>query len=243
MVGTVQFFVAHVIVQGAWSPAYSWSANTISDLGNVGCGRRGDPERYICSPLHGWMSGSFVVHGILIIAGVWTLHLVGYRLVASRVAAALLTVAGLGWIGVGLAPADVAPGVHFVAAAAGLVCGTVRLVVGAMTGRTASATTAEPSETARGAVLRRSWCVQGVVGLAATALFGVGLYLGLGMGGMERVAAFEVTLGTALAGVIILVGRGGSPGPGPGLADLPRQPPASAGDGKEGWPSGRWRRS
>jgi len=50
-----------------------------------------------------------------------------------------------------------------------------------------------------------------VGGLAATALFGVGLYLGLGMGGMERVAAFEVTLATAVAGVIILLGRTGAP--------------------------------
>ena len=207
VVGTVQFFVAHIVVQSAWSPAYSWTANNISDLGNVGCGRRGDPERYICSPLHGWMSGSFVVHGVLIITGVWLLHRVGYRLVASRVASVLLTVAGLGWIGVGLAPADVAAGAHFVAAAAGLVCGTVGLMVGAMTGRTASAATAEPSVSGPGVVLRVSWCVQGVVGLAATALFGAGQYLGLGMGGMERVAAFEVTVATAVAGVLTRVGR------------------------------------
>jgi hypothetical membrane protein len=167
VVGTVQFFVAHLIAQSAWSPAYSWTANNISDLGNVDCGRRGDPERYICSPLHGWISGSFVVHGLLIIVGAWLLHRAGFHLVASRMAAVLPTGAGLGWIGVGLAPADVAAGAHFVAAAAGLVCGFV----------------------------------QGVVGLAATALFGGGQYLGLGMGGMERVAAFEVTLATGMAGL------------------------------------------
>jgi hypothetical membrane protein len=208
VVGTVQFFVAHLIAQSAWSPAYSWTANNISDLGNVGCGRRGDPERYICSPLHGWMSGSFVVHGLLIIVGAWLLHRAGFHLVASRMAAVLPTVAGLGWIGVGLAPADVAAGAHFVAAAAGLVCGTLGLAVAAINVRTAGrAEATEPSSGTRRLMsfLTVFWFVQGVVGLAATALFGGGQYLGLGMGGMERVAAFEVTLATGMAGLAAVV--------------------------------------
>jgi hypothetical protein len=143
------------------------------------------------------MSASFVVHGVLIIAGVLLLRRAGYALVAARSAAVLVSVGGLGWIGVGLAPADTAASVHFVFAASGLVCGTLGLAVAAVVSRRRSVPSA----------LRTLWLVQGVVGLAATMLFGANRYLGLGMGGMERVAAFEVTLATLVAGLTILISQ------------------------------------
>jgi hypothetical membrane protein len=135
VVGTVQFFVVHLVVQSRWHSGYSWSRNNISDLGDVYCSDRGDPARYVCSPLHAWMSGSFVVHGILIVAGALLLRRAGYELLASRSAVTLLGVAGLGWIVVGLAPADVAESLHVAGATAGLLGGALALVAAALVPR------------------------------------------------------------------------------------------------------------
>jgi hypothetical membrane protein len=69
VLGTIQFFVFHVIVELAWSQPYSWAQNNISDLGNVTCGAWGENGRYVCSPLHAWMNTSFVLKGMLLAAG------------------------------------------------------------------------------------------------------------------------------------------------------------------------------
>ncbi|WP_157869299.1 DUF998 domain-containing protein, partial [Streptomyces hirsutus] len=71
VVGVAQFFVVQGIVESAWvRPAYSWARNNISDLGNVHCGLRTWPEsRYICSPEHGLMNGSFIALGVLLVVG------------------------------------------------------------------------------------------------------------------------------------------------------------------------------
>lgn len=71
IVGVAQFFAVQGIVESAWArPAYSWARNNISDLGNVHCGLRTWPEsRYICSPEHGLMNGSFIVLGVLLVVG------------------------------------------------------------------------------------------------------------------------------------------------------------------------------
>jgi hypothetical protein len=45
IVGAVQFFATHVIVELAWPRPYSWARNNISDLGNVRCGSWGDDGR------------------------------------------------------------------------------------------------------------------------------------------------------------------------------------------------------
>lgn len=70
VLGTIQFFICHLIVEFAWPTPYSWSLNNVSDLGNVYCQPWGDNARYVCSPLHSLMNVSFVIHGMLIIAGV-----------------------------------------------------------------------------------------------------------------------------------------------------------------------------
>ena len=71
VVATIQYFVAQVVAASAWSPAYNWSKNVISDLGNTACGQFSvhGPTSYVCSPLHGVMNGAFVVAGILTIVG------------------------------------------------------------------------------------------------------------------------------------------------------------------------------
>ena len=76
VVGTVQFLVAHLVVQHAWPTPYSWTRNYLSDLGAVTCG--GQPGDIVCSPLHAVMNSAFVLQGVLLIggtvltAGAWT---------------------------------------------------------------------------------------------------------------------------------------------------------------------------
>ncbi|WP_407703881.1 DUF998 domain-containing protein [Streptomyces smaragdinus] len=66
----MQFFVVHWIAESAWGRPYSWARNNISDLGNAHCAQQLDPEpRYICSPEHGLMNGSFVALGVLFVVG------------------------------------------------------------------------------------------------------------------------------------------------------------------------------
>ena len=50
-----------------WPRPYNISRNTISDLGNTACGTW--KGRYVCSPLHDLMNGSFIALGITMLLG------------------------------------------------------------------------------------------------------------------------------------------------------------------------------
>ena len=63
----VQYFVVQLVVALHWSPPYSISRNTISDLGNTACGAWNG--RYVCSPLHDLMNWSFIVLGVTMTLG------------------------------------------------------------------------------------------------------------------------------------------------------------------------------
>src|ERR1700742_201847 len=57
------YFVVQVVVASSWRPSYSWSGNTISDLGNTAC------RSTLCSPRHAWMNAEFLLLGAGMIAG------------------------------------------------------------------------------------------------------------------------------------------------------------------------------
>ncbi|MEV0300182.1 DUF998 domain-containing protein [Streptomyces prasinus] len=215
VVGVAQFFVVHGIVESAWArPAYSWARNNISDLGNVHCGLRTWPEsRYICSPEHGLMNGSFIALGVLLVVGfVLTGGADGFGGVGGigggvpwlggRVAALarmLLISGGVGFVLIGLAPTDVHKGLHVVGAALIMGTGNAGLV---LAGFGLADRVPRP--------LRRAPGLLGVVALLAFGLFLSGHYLGLGMGGMERVAAYPLLFWVAalgLWGVVLRAGR------------------------------------
>jgi hypothetical protein len=61
------------------------------------------------------------------------------------------------------------------------------------------------------APLRRFAVVTGALGLAAAALHLSSTYLGLDMGGTERVTAFAMPAWTAVAGLAVLLGRAAAP--------------------------------
>src|SRR5688500_12164461 len=66
----IQFFIAQIIVQSAWTTPFSLAANYISDLGNTTCGPYPvDSTMYVCSPWHAAMNASFFALGVIILVG------------------------------------------------------------------------------------------------------------------------------------------------------------------------------
>src|ERR1700723_1834116 len=97
-----QFFVGEQIARLGWTGHYSMARNYISDLGAARC-----DGSAACSSLHWVMNCSFILQGLLIVFG--TVLVRGFfpsRLV-YRIALALLVVAGVGVLEVGVAPEDV----------------------------------------------------------------------------------------------------------------------------------------
>ncbi|KPI20612.1 protein of unknown function DUF998 [Actinobacteria bacterium OV450] len=198
IVGVVQFFAVHGIAESAWVRPYSWARNNISDLGNAHCALQPEPEpRYICSPEHGLMNTSFIILGILLALGVAMTGGVMWRKNrAAAVARLLLAGSGVGFVLAGLAPADVNENQHALGALLIMATGNIGLVLAGM-GMT------EPVR----ASLRWGTSLLGVTAITAFGLFLSRHYLGLGMGGMERVAAFPLLLWALAVGAHGLAGR------------------------------------
>ncbi|WP_225730279.1 MULTISPECIES: DUF998 domain-containing protein [unclassified Nocardia] len=197
LAGAAQFLVVQLIVGAAWATPYSWADNNISDLGNVGCGMWDESRpRYVCSPLHGVMNVSFVAQGILLLVGVVLTGAYWGRGAFGWTARILLMVAAVGWIVVGLAPADVDENLHLLGALFIMGLGNIGLVCAGWLPRTA----------AFGRV-RSATRVLAVVAVVSAVLFFGQRGPVIGMGGMERVAAFTVSVWTVLVAVTVLCAR------------------------------------
>ena len=103
----------------------------------------------------------------------------------------LLCLAGAGIIAVGLFPENENIALHRVGAAGHFVLGNLAM---AILGIALKQSRARPG-------LAIYSIVSGVVGLVATALFITDHYLGMGIGGMERVAAYPLPLWLIVAGL------------------------------------------
>lgn len=189
--GVSQFFVAHGIVESAWSRPYSWARNNISDLGNAHCAMQSEPEpRYVCSPEHGLMNASFVALGTLLVVGVVFAGALWRRGATAIVARCLLACAGVGFVLAGLAPADVHENQHVLGALLIMAMGNIGLV---LTGVGLADDVPSP--------LRSATSLLGAIAITSFGLFLSHRYLGLGMGGMERVAAFPLLVWALSIGV------------------------------------------
>ncbi|MBX7547733.1 DUF998 domain-containing protein [Streptomyces sp. tea 10] len=195
--GAAQFFVAHVIVESAWSRPYSWARNNISDLGNVHCALQSAPEpRYVCSPEHGVMNASFVALGTLLVVGAVCAGTVWGRGATARVGRSLVACAGVGFAVAGLAPADVHENQHVLGALLIMAAGNIGLV---LTGVGLAKEAPGP--------LRWATSLLGATAITSFGLFLSHRYLGLGMGGMERAAAFPLLAWALFIGVRGLLHR------------------------------------
>ncbi|WP_150112908.1 DUF998 domain-containing protein [Streptomyces violaceusniger] len=188
--GVVQFFAVHLFVESAWARPYSWAWNNISDLGNAHCALQSDPEpRYVCSPEHAAMNASFIALGTLLVLGTALTATLWCRGAASAVTRFLLAGAGVGFVLAGLAPADVHENQHALGALLIMGTGNIGLLL-------AGARLAEDVP----GPLRWGTRLLGITALTAFGLFLSRHYLGLGMGGMERVAAFPLLAWALVAG-------------------------------------------
>ena len=195
LAGVALFFALHLYAESAWqNPAYSWAANNISDLGNVHCQPWGDDGRYVCSPRHDAMNAGFIIQGAAALVGLAAVSLRRSRSARTRSAGALLLAAGAGWILAGVWPADVDENRHVLGALLIMILGNIGLALGP----------AVPGEARR---IRWAAPVLGAVGLAGAALFFTGSDLGLGPGGMERVAAYPLPAWMLITGLALLFGR------------------------------------
>lgn len=186
------FLAANVIVGLAWrDPSFSWATNNISDLGNVTCGVWDTTRpREVCSPWHAAMNSSMILTGALLALGVLLTYSALGPGLAARAAQALTLAGSIGYILAGAYPADVNENNHVLGALLIFLLGNAAMLVAALARRSPVL-----------ASLRGVSLALGSIGVAGVALFLAQVDLGLGVGGMERVAVFPLLAWTVTAAV------------------------------------------
>ncbi|MGP3989556.1 DUF998 domain-containing protein [Streptomyces sp. 3N207] len=182
VLNAVQFLVVQLVVESAWRTPYSWKSYNISDLGNVHC-RTWDVSRprYVCSPLHDAMNVSFVVQGVLLLVGALLTRVCWGRSRMSRTARILFLINAAAWCLVGFVPADVDEDLHVLGAFLIMGVGNIGLLC----------TGFMPKNSLFGK-LRHITFAFAAAALLAAWMFFAQLDPGIGLGGMERIAAFAL---------------------------------------------------
>ncbi|MFG2530999.1 DUF998 domain-containing protein [Streptomyces sp. NPDC048516] len=197
IVGVAQFVVVQLAVESGWRTPYSWAANNISDLGNVSCRIWDDSRpRYVCSPLHDAMNASFAVHGVLLLAGMLLAGACWGRGGISASSRILLALGAVGWVLVGLVPADVDENLHVVGGLLVMALGNLGLLLAGFS--------------SRGALFGRLRSV--TLSIAVVALLAAWMFFGqydpgIGLGGMERFAAWALDAWSLVMALAILRAR------------------------------------
>jgi len=178
-VSCLQYYVVQVVVGREWRPHYSWSRNTISDLGNTVCGRwNGQP---LCSPQHDVMNLSFVVLGACMLFGSLLIRQAHFDGRGASIGFGCMEIAGVGVVLVGLFPENSIPTLHGLGATLSFLFGNVSIVV-------LGCSLKLPL------ILRVFSIFLGVLALAALIAYETSYSAGLGHGGLERVVAFPQSI-------------------------------------------------
>ncbi|MEU1759590.1 DUF998 domain-containing protein [Micromonospora sp. NPDC005257] len=195
LLATASFLVANVIVGLAWEqPRFSWAEHNISDLGNVTCGVWDTSRpRPVCSPWHPAMNAVFVGAGLLLALGALLAHRALRPGRAAAVTVASMVAAGFGYVLAGAYPADVDENLHVLGALLVFALGNAAMLAAAFAGR---------SPLLR--ELRTVSAILGLLGLAGVVLFLARVDVGIGVGGMERVAVFPLFAWVTAAGLRLL---------------------------------------
>src|SRR5919199_3844402 len=131
-----QFFLAQVIAQARWTTPFSLATNYISDLGNTTCGLYpAVTGQYVCSPWHTLMNVSFVLQGVIILAGAVLARPAVEGPRRAVLVFPLLVVTALGLVGVGLFPEDVHNGAHVLSAGTQFITGNAAMIVFGVAGQ------------------------------------------------------------------------------------------------------------
>jgi hypothetical membrane protein len=168
----VQFFIAQVVVQSAWTTPFSLKQNFISDLGNTTCAPYPpDSSSYVCSPWHAWMNASFILLGLIILSGGALGRSAFPRGWFRAAGLTLLALAGAGIIAVGLFPENENIALHRVGAAGHFVLGNLAMAILGIALTMKNEHTVGLKQTRKRPALAIYSIVSGVGGLVATALF------------------------------------------------------------------------
>jgi hypothetical membrane protein len=187
-ISSIQYYVVQLVVAATYTTHYSWLHNTISDLGNTACGPYG--SRLVCSPQHWLMNVSFMVLGVTMIAGASLIYQEFRENTGSLIGFSAMALSGLGSILVGLFPENTIGQLHATGAELVFIVGSLGLIV-------LSRSLTLPK------ILRLYTLLSGVIGLIALVFFTTSHYLGLGIGGMERVVAYPQTMWLIVFGMYI----------------------------------------
>lgn len=185
---STQFFIAQPIVALGWPTGYSVRDNTISDLGITVCGIY--DGRYVCSPWYSWMNASMVFLGFSMILGSLLLYHQFGRNTGSRIGFVLMGIGGFGTTLVGLFPANVAAAMHAIGAFLPFFIGNLSLIFLGLYLKTTL-------------LFRFFTVLTGIFSLAAFMLLTTDNYLGIGIGGMERLVAHPQTLWLIIFGYYV----------------------------------------
>jgi hypothetical membrane protein len=205
ILAVVGYLAAQVIAAAAWNPAYNWSRNYISDLGNTACGQFAAPHgtpSYVCSPKHELMNQTFIVIGILALLGALLLTSYWPRSKRRTVGIVLLVLVGIAKTIVGIAPENENINLHTLGALNLPLMGVAVLLLALVSPRGG---------------MRSFGVLIGLVVIVASGLLiagqvkGPALYLGLGVGGMERLASYPSNLWMLAIGLIALFGGRAAP--------------------------------
>lgn len=189
----VQFFVAQAVAQSRWTTPFSLATNFISDLGNTTCGLYAGSGAFVCSPWHALMNVSFALQGIIIAVGTLLARPAFACKHVRNWVSLLLGITALCMVGVGLFPENVNHGAHVISAGTQFITGNSTMLIFGISVRHSTQ-------------WRLFSCFSicfGALGLAATGLFSHGYGLGLGVGGMERVAAYTLPLWLIVTGALM----------------------------------------
>lgn len=189
---SIQYFLTTIIVARDWHPRYSFAQNTISDLGNTACGAYG--SRQVCSPLHAWMNASFIVLGITMISGSILIYQEFRETRFSAIAFSFMALAGVGTILVGFFPENTVSFIHILGATLPFLFGNISLIMLGLALKMPNA-------------LRAMAVIFGVFSLTAALLFLTQHYLGIGIGGMERLTAYPQTIWLIVFGIYMSKNR------------------------------------
>ena len=185
----VQFFVAEQVARRGWTLPYSFARNYISDLGATSCGA------LVCSPRHALMNSSFGLQGVLIAGGALLLLKPGSLL--GRAGLAVLVACGVGLDMVACVPENGDTRVHAAGAAMHFLCGGLGMM---LVGWRLRSTGERPAvgwlSIAAGLTVVAATVLLGQRGLPLLGVLGVGL--------VERVAAYGIVCWMVLMGVYLL---------------------------------------
>jgi hypothetical membrane protein len=190
-VANIQYFAIQLFVALQWTPSYSLSYDTISDLGNTACGAWNG--RYVCSPLHSLMNVSFVALGITMTLGSVLISRYFANSRASKAGLAAMAISGVGVMMVGFFPENSVSALHGLGAAIPFVLGNASLVILALSFKMPT-------------VLRVYFFLSGVVALFSLVAYASSHYLSLGEGGIERVVAYPQTVCLVVIGIYLAAG-------------------------------------